>query len=237
MTMLGLETRRTPLLCAVLPLFAVTLLLLPRTTWAWAWTTASSKPVMTTTFVGPMIAAGAAWAAARTDRRGFRVWLDATPRPAWRADLTQLGAAIIVGMAAHALGLALAFFLAFRMVGTGSLWPSYVFLGVSVIVACAAVGHLLGALLQSRSAAPPVAAALTLVVLMLGQDRYTVGMVLPNQIVSPAALASRLLLAGALVVAAAVLPGLPGAWSMGIGPGRPRPAWLLSQWCASCWDK
>lgn len=218
--MLGLETRRTPLLWAVFPLFAVILLLmLPRTTWAWAWTTASSKPVMTTTFVGPMIAAGAAWAAARTDRRGLRAWLDAAARPAWRADLTQLGAAIIVGLTAYALSLALAIFLASRMVGAGFLWPNYVLLGVSVIVACAAVGHLLGALIQSRSTAPPVAAALTLVVLMLGQDRYTVGMVLPNQTVSLVALASRLLLAVALVVAAAVLPGLTRGLVNGHRPG------------------
>lgn len=219
--MLVLETRRTPLRWAVFPLFAVMLLLLlPRTTWAWAWTTASSKPVMTTTFVGPMIAAGAAWAAAsRTDRRGFRAWLDAAARPAWRADLAQLGAAIIVGLTAYALGLALAIFLASRKVGAGFLWPSYVLLGVSVIVACAAVGHLLGALIQSRNTAPPVAAALTLVVLMLGQDRYTVGMVLPNQIVSSAALASRMLLAVALVVAAAVLPGLTRGLVNGYRPG------------------
>lgn len=220
MTVLGLEVRRTPLRWALPVLVGVVLmLLLPRTTWAWAWTTASSKPVMTTTFVGPMIAAGAAWAAARADRRGFRAWLDAAARPAWRADLAQLGAAIVIGLTAYAAALALAVFLAARMVGAGFLWPGYALLGVSVIVACSAVGHAFGALTQSRNAAPPIAGALTLFVLMLAQDRYTVGMVLPNEAISRAALASRLLLAAALVAAAAVLPGLRRGLANGYRPG------------------
>ncbi|TKK84963.1 hypothetical protein FDA94_27640 [Herbidospora galbida] len=196
------EVRRSPLRwwLPVLMALDVAMLVGRDTAWIGVWPQASAAAQLPAYFFGLVLGGGAAWVAGRVHRAGLTEQLAASTRARWRVELPLLASTVFYGLAAFVPGAVLAAVVSTPEAGPGFLWPSYLALGVCLVVLSAATGHLAGKLWESRFV-PPIAVAVCLFgQTMLRPFRFYVLSGHPQVEVSPAALAVRvafvLLIAG-----------------------------------------
>ena len=213
-----LELRRSPLRwwLPVLALLYVVVLAGGDQSWAGVWPRASATALRPVVFAGPLLAAGAAWAATRSGLPGVADRVRASARVAWLPDAAQLASSAVIGLVGYLAGLAYVALVSFSQAGPGFLWPGYVLLGAAAIVAGAAIGHAVGRVSGSRFGAPVAAGAGCLVLMMAFSSLLgltsTGDSVLgdPAYSVAPVSLASRALLGVGLASSAILLPSLIG---------------------------
>lgn len=199
--------------------------------WASAWPRASAEALRPVVFLGPLVAAGAAWSAARSGLPGVSDRTRSSARAGWMPDAAQLTGSAVIGLVGYLTGVAYAAFASFAQAGPGFLWPGYVLLGAAATVACAAIGHIAGRVTGSRFGAPVAAGGGCLILMMAfssllgltGNGNAVAGD--PAFAVKPVALATRLLLGLGLTATAVSLPSL-----LGRGTGRWQPE--LQRWSA-----
>jgi hypothetical protein len=215
------ELRRSPLRwwLPVLALLNV-VVLASNQGWAGAWPRASAEALRPVVFLGPLVAAGAAWSAARSGLPGVSDRMRSSARADWIPDAAQLTGSAVIGLVGYLAGVAYAAFASFAQAGPGFIWPSYLLLGAAATVACAAIGHIAGRVTGSRFGAPIAAGAGCLVLMMafsslLGlTDNGNAVVGDPAFSVKPAALDTRLLLGLGLTATAVTVPSLLG-WKAG----------------------
>ena len=225
------ELRRSPLRwwLPVLAALHVVVLAGDNGSWVGDWPRASAAALRPVVFLGPLFAAGAAWAAARSGLPGVADRMRGSARAGWVLDAAQLVSSAAVGLGGYLVGVAYVALASISRAGPGFVWPGYLLLGAAVTIACAAIGHGVGRATGSLFGAPVVAGAGCLVLMMafsslLGltsQGNVVLGD--PAYSVTPDAIATRALLALGLAAAAVTVPSLVGR-----GPGRWRPT--LQSW-------
>jgi hypothetical protein len=158
-----MEIRRSPLRwwLPVLIALDVAMLFLRSTWWIGIWPEASAAAQLPAYFFGIVLGGGAAWAAGRVHRSGTAEQLAAAALPRWRIESLVLAATLAYGLAAYVPGVVLAALVSMPEAGPGFLWPSYLALGLCLVVLSAATGHLAGKLWASRFV-PPVVVAICL---------------------------------------------------------------------------
>ncbi|MEV6926808.1 hypothetical protein AB0M46_20195 [Dactylosporangium sp. NPDC051485] len=197
--------------------------------WIGVWPQASAAAQIPAQFIGPILAGAAAWTAGRINRRGLTDQTGAAARPMWQAELVQFAATLTYGAAAYLVGIVAAAAVTVRQAGPGFLWPSYLLLGLAVIVGCAAAGHVFGRWSRSRIW-PPVISAIAsfLLVGWLQESRSFAFGVLsagPQLQVTRSALEARLACAFAVAAVAVLVPTLAPRARPG---GYLRPVQLLA---------
>jgi len=199
--------------------------------WAGAWPRASAEALRPVVFLGPLVAAGAAWSAARSGLPGVSDRMRSTARVGWMPDAAQLASSAVIGLVGYLTGVAYAAFASVAQAGPGFLWPGYLLLGAAATAACAAIGHIAGRVTGSRFGAPVAAGGGCLILMMalssllgLTENGNAVGGD-PAFAVKPVALDTRLLLGLGLTATAVTLPSL-----FGLRAGRWRPE--LQRWSA-----
>lgn len=206
-----IELRRSPLrwwLPAFL-LLAMLMLFGRSTAWIGVWPQASAAAQLPFSYIGPALAAGAAWSAGRCLRIGSVDHLQATARRRWQVEAVHLAATITYGIAVLLVTAAVAAAFSIPDAGPGFLWAGYLVLAGSMLVTCAAIGHLVGR--WSRPGiGPALLTGLGTFALFNLTERGPFGfMVLsgpPQLRLSAAALAARIALAACLVVLAVAVP-------------------------------
>lgn len=225
LSILGIELRRSPLRWWLpgLVLIDLAALFARGRWWVGVWPQASAAAQLPAQFLGPVIAAGAAWAAARVSRTATAEQHAAAARPLWQGESLQLASTVLYGLVAYLLGAAAAAGVSFRDAGPGFLWPGYLLLGAAVVAACAAVGHAVGRSFASAYAAPVLCGLACFLVIGTAGDPRALGLSLldgyPDVALATGAVAARVGLALALLAAAAALPTVlrrrsPG-WPLG----------------------
>jgi hypothetical protein len=169
--------------------------------WVGEWPQASAAAQIPAFYLGPVAAIGAAWSAARRD---IRTQVAGAARPRWRIEAVQLLGALFWVTAAYSVGIAVAQVASSVEVGRGVLWPSYLLLGMVVVVSCAAFGHLVGSWWPSVLAAPLATGLVCFLALLLYGGRAGLVLVVGEPFVSLSwgALATRCVLSIAVIVAA-----------------------------------
>ncbi len=184
--------------------------------WLGVWPRASAEALRPVVLLGPVLAAGAAWAGARSGLPGVPDRLRGLARAGWVADAAQLASSVVIGLGGYLAGVVYVAWASFSQAGPGFLWPGYLLLGAAATVACAAIGHVTGRITRSRFGAPVAAGAGCLVLMMafsslLGLtaqgDPYFGD---PAFSVAPGAIVIRALLAFGLAAAAVTVPSLLG---------------------------
>ena len=227
MRLYRIELRRSPLLWClpVLVLLDVAVLFGRHTWWVGVWPEASAAAQLPAFFFGLVLGGGAAWASGRVHRAGFSAQLEAAAVPAWRADALLLAASVTYGLAAYLPGVVLAAVVSAPIAGPGFLWPSYLLLGVCMVVLCTSIGHLAGKLSASRYVPPLVVAACMFGMMFTRQLFELYVLSAPVQVrVSATALAARGGLAVLLAVLAVALPRAGRVPGWGVRPGAARTA-------------
>ncbi|GII58847.1 hypothetical protein Pth03_72360 [Planotetraspora thailandica] len=160
------ELRRSPLRwwLPVLVALDVAMLLGRDTWWIGVWPEASAAAQLPAYFFGLVLGGGAAWVAGRTHRAGLTEQLSASTRARWQVELPVLAGTLAYGLVAFVPGVVIAAVVSAREAGPGFLWPSYLALGVCLVVLSAATGHLAGKLWSSR-----FVPAITVAVCLFGQ--------------------------------------------------------------------
>ncbi|MFE5584507.1 hypothetical protein [Kitasatospora sp. NPDC056531] len=174
--------------------------------WIGDWPQTSVQTQIPAFYFAPLLAAGAAWAAGRTSRNNLDAQLGVAARPAWRIELTQLFATLTYGVAAYGVGVVAAAVVSAPTAGPGFLWPSYVLLGVALVVAFASAGHLVGHWSRSQFVGPVICGLGSFVVIGWAGAPKALGLFVlsgdPFKQVALPALIARCLLAVLLVAAA-----------------------------------
>ncbi|MBP5938360.1 ABC transporter permease [Streptomyces acidiscabies] len=183
--------------------------------WIGVWPQASAAAQVPAFYLGPFLAAYAAWASGRIYRLGFEDQHTAGTRPRWQVEGAHIAAVAVYGYVAYLMGAAVAAAVSYHDAGPGFLWPSYLLLGAALILLCIAVGHLAGRWFPSAFATPVVSGlACFLVVTMNGSPTKAGLFVLsggPAMEVTPEHLAVRWALALSAVAVAVLTPRtLPG---------------------------
>ncbi|MFD3759098.1 ABC transporter permease [Streptomyces sp. NPDC058622] len=158
MKVLWIEFRRSPLLLVLPLLVAVDLAsIFGRSRW-WigVWPQASAAAQIPALFFAPIAAAATVWAVGRSLRRGVAEQRETAARAGWRIEAAQFTATLAHVLIAYVLGAAAAAAVTVPEGGPGFLWPGYLLLGASTIVACTAIGHAVGRLSTSVIAAPVI---------------------------------------------------------------------------------
>jgi len=174
--------------------------------WIGEWPQTSVEAQIPAFYLGPFLAAAAAWAASRTRRARLEGIVAGAARPAWQIESAQLAATLAYGLGAYAVGAVVAAITTAAKNDHGSLWPGYFLEGTALLVGCAAIGHASGKWSRTQFFAP-VACSLGMFVAIawLGSPS-SFGLYLlsgpPFLRVAPPAVVSRLALAAALVAAA-----------------------------------
>ncbi|MCS0602515.1 ABC transporter permease [Streptomyces sp. LP11] len=217
MRILVMELRRSPLRWWFPVLVALDMAVLfgRAQWWIGVWPQASAAAQVPAFYLGPFLAAYAAWASGRIHRLGFEDQHIAGTRPRWQVEGTHIAAVAVYGGAAYAVGAAVAAAVSYHDAGPGFLWPGYLLLGGALIVVCIALGHLAGRWFPSAFATPVISGlACFLVVTMNGGPSKAGLFVLsgaPDVEVSPGRLAVRWGLALSAVAVAVLTPRtLPG---------------------------
>ncbi|MFJ3306231.1 ABC transporter permease [Streptomyces sp. NPDC086549] len=217
MRILLMELRRSPLRWwfPVLVALDVAVLFGRSQWWIGVWPQASAAAQIPSFYLGPFLAAYAAWAAGRIQRLGFEDQHTAGTRPRWQVEGTQIAAVAVYGAAAYVVGAAVAAAVSYRDAGPGFLWPSYLLLGAALIVLCIAVGHLAGRWFPSAFAAPVISGLACFVVVTMNGGPVQAGLFVlsgaPAVEVTPQSLAIRWALALSAVAVAVLTPRtLPG---------------------------
>ncbi|MFI9249420.1 ABC transporter permease [Streptomyces sp. NPDC053069] len=205
-----MELRRSPVLTALPVLIAVDLAVLFGRTryWVGVWPEASAAAQMVTLFLGPVLAAIAAWQAGRASRAQMPESLLAAARPGWQIESARLAATLTLGFTAYAVGCLVAAAVSLPDAGPGFLWPSYILMGANTLILFAAAGHLAGRWSPSP-AFTPVVCALGGFVVMMGVGQNLGLFVLsgtPDQMLRLQPIAVHFAFAAALTVLAVTLP-------------------------------
>ena len=168
-----IELRRSPLRWWLLPLIAIDIAVLFGRSGRWwigVWPEASVIAQIPAFYFGPLFAAIAAFTSGRSARKSFDE--DRTPqaRSRWAAEATHFLATVTFAIVPYLVGVVVAFVMARPGAGPGGLWPGYVVVGVSLLVGCSAVGHVVGRMFRA-SMVPPIGAGIGcfLAVAVLGQ--------------------------------------------------------------------
>ncbi|MEU7911443.1 hypothetical protein [Microbispora bryophytorum] len=203
-----MEVRRSPLRwwLPVLIVLDISMLFARQTWWIGVWPEASAAAQLPAYFFGLVLGGGAAWVAGRTHRASITEQLTASTRARWQAELPLLTSSLIYGLVALAPGIVLAAVVSEPEAGPGFLWPSYLTLGVCLVVLSAATGHLAGKLWASRFIPP-----LAVTVCLFGQTmvrpiRFYVLSGHPEAEVSNSALAARVAFVLLMTALALALP-------------------------------
>ncbi|WP_156045990.1 DUF7224 domain-containing protein [Herbidospora cretacea] len=157
------ELRRSPFFWALGPMVILTLTLLLRESDLWnrVWPEASVQVIAAATqLTGVTVAATAAWSAQRVHRGNTTELLYAAARPRWQIELIHLFGTLLYSATPLAVAALVATFMMTPEVPSGSLWPSYIGLGLLSMVIIASLGHAVGSIIKSRLASP-IAAALS----------------------------------------------------------------------------
>lgn len=209
------EIRRSPLRWWLPLLVAIDLATLfgRQRYWIGVWPQASAAAQIVTMFLAPALAGAAAWAAATRSRQpGTADRFNSSLRPQWQLEFAQLAGSLCYGLLAYGIGIVAATLVSLPEAGPGFLWPGYLLLGLSVLVAATAIGHMTGRLTRSRVLAPTLAATVVLGIMVMLNSIASLELVVlsgpPQKTVSAAAISARLAFAGVLTVAAVVLPAL-----------------------------
>lgn len=209
------EIRRSPLRWWLPLLIAIDLATLfgRHRYWIGIWPQASAAAQIPSMFLGPALAGAAAWAAAARSRQpGLGDRFSSSIRPPWQLEAVQLASSLCYGIVAYGVGVVAAAAASLPEAGPGFLWPGYLLLGLTVVVISTAVGHATGRLLRSTVLAPALAATGVLVLMNIVDSLYSLGLLVlsghPQKTVSAPAISARLIFAGALTVAAIMLPPL-----------------------------
>lgn len=135
--------------------------------WVGEWPQASVETQIAAFYIAPLVAASAAWSAGRRYRDRTASLVEASARPAWQVEATQLLATVVYGIAVYVVGAAVAagVSLADGGGGVGFLWPGYLALGGALIVASVAFGHIAGSWSSSQFLAPVTTALAAFVVI------------------------------------------------------------------------
>ncbi|MFD7584353.1 ABC transporter permease [Kitasatospora sp. NPDC059811] len=151
-----LEVRRSPLRWWFPFLVAVDLAVLfgRARWWIGVWPQASVAAQIPAFYFGPALAAVSAWTAGRTARHGLIDQLGASARPRWQAECVQLAVTLGYGILVYLVGAVVAAAVSSPSAGPGFLWPGYLLLGLSLLVICSAIGHLVGSWARSQILAP-----------------------------------------------------------------------------------
>ncbi|MGW5477922.1 ABC transporter permease [Streptomyces sp. NPDC004008] len=212
-----LELRRSPLRWwfPVLVALDVAVLFGRAQWWIGVWPQASAAAQIPAFYLGPFLAAYAAWAAGRIHRLGFEDQHTAGTRPRWQVEGAHIAAVAVYGGVAYVIGAAVAAAVSYRDAGPGFLWPSYLLLGAALIVVCIAVGHIAGRWFPSAFAAPVICGLACFVVVTMTGGPLKAGLFVlsgaPAVEVTWASLALRWALALSAVAVAVLTPRtLPG---------------------------
>ncbi|MFD3588876.1 ABC transporter permease [Streptomyces sp. NPDC058683] len=217
MRVLLTELRRSPLRWwfPVLVALDVAVLFGRAQWWIGVWPQASAAAQVPAFYLGPFLAAYAAWASGRIHRLGFEDQHTAGTRPRWQVEGVHIAAVAVYGGGAYAVGAAVAVAVSYDDAGPGFLWPSYLLLGAALIVLCIAVGHIAGRWFPSAFATPVICGLACFVVVTMNGGPMKAGLFVlsggPAVEVTPERLAVRWGLALSAVVVAVLTPRtLPG---------------------------
>ncbi|KUN78297.1 hypothetical protein AQJ66_31690 [Streptomyces bungoensis] len=216
-----MELRRSPLRWwfPVLVALDVAVLFGRSQWWIGVWPQASAAAQIPAFYLGPFLAAYAAWASGRIHRLGFEDQHTAGTRPRWQVEAAHLAAVAVYGGVAYAVGAGVAAAVSYDDAGPGFLWPGYLLLGAALIVLCIAIGHMAGRWFPSAFAAPVICGLACFVVVTMNGGPMEAGLFVlsggPAVEVSPEHLAVRWGLALTAVAVAVLtprtLPGYSGA--------------------------
>lgn len=215
--MLGIELWRSPMRLWFPGLVALDLAVLFGRShwWIGVWPQASAAAQIPAFYLGPAVAVGAAWSAGRVSRRGASLQVETAARPRWQIEAAQLTGTLGWALTAYLVGFVAADLVTVPDGGPGQLWLGYLVLGATVVVGCAALGHLVGRWSSSQVFAPMVCGLVCFIFLASFSGGLDLFLLVgdPATTLSAKALAGRVLLALALVLVAVLVP-------------RPGPDWF-----------
>lgn len=133
--------------------------------WIGEWPQTSAQAQIPAFYFASLLAAAAAWAAGRTSRNNLDEQLAVAARPGWQIELAQLSATLTYGLVVYGVGVAVAASVSLPTAGPGFLWPTYIFLGVALLVIFASAGHLVGRRSRSQFAGPVLCGLGSLVII------------------------------------------------------------------------
>ncbi|MER6568680.1 ABC transporter permease [Streptomyces sp. NPDC001093] len=217
MRILWMELRRSPLRWwfPVLVALDVAVLFGRAQWWIGVWPQASAAAQIPAFYLGPFLAAYAAWASGRIHRLGFEDQHTAGTRPRWQVEGAHIAAVVVYGGVAYGVGALVAAAVSHHDAGPGFLWPSYLLLGAALILLCIAVGHLAGRWFPSAFATPVICGLACFVMVTMNGGPMKAGLFVlsgaPAVEVTPGRLAIRWGLALSAVAVAVLTPRvLPG---------------------------
>ncbi len=209
---LATEVRRSPLRwwapILVAGILAVTLG--SGSWWAGIWPAASAQAEQVVLFLGPLMMAGAAYAATRSSEPTARAWIDSSTRTAWRSESIQLASTVCIALAIYFTGVITVIAASEGQSSSGHFWLGYGLLGALTLTANIAAGHLIGRVTSSQVVAPIAAGVIGLIIMMAIASRFgllvTANLAYSWYGVSGMALLVRAFLATSLMVAAVTVP-------------------------------
>lgn len=124
--------------------------------WIGEWPQTTVAAQIAAFYFAPVLAAAAAWAAGRTCRHKATALVEGAARAPWKIELAQLTATVTYGLIAYGVGVVVAAVVTSQKASSGFLWPSYLILGVELLVGFSAAGHLVGHWWNAPFSAPAV---------------------------------------------------------------------------------
>jgi hypothetical protein len=176
--------------------------------WIGVWPQASAAAQIPALYLGPALSATTAWVAGRSKRANFDEHLAAASRQAWQIDGLQFAVILLYGLLAFSAGALAAAAVSIKFAGPGFLWPSYLLLGIAVLIVCAAIGHAMGRLINVRFIVPVVCGIVTFWAIKNSGSPLELFVLYgdPQVIISVVPLAHRLLFAIFAALLAVILP-------------------------------
>jgi len=194
------------------------------TEWIGVWSQTSAAAQLPIFYIALFLAAGAAWAAGRIWHSGTAEQLLASARPGWHREAAQLAASTAYGLAPFALGIGIAAVITAKRDVPGFLWPSYLFLGLILLLVSTATGHLLGRTIRNRAVAALLAPVVVFIFVgFLPWLELSLLSGPPQFQIDPLPLVTRAALAVALALAAVLLPAV--ATTVGSNSGTIKKSW------------
>jgi hypothetical protein len=191
--------------------------------WAGIWPAASAQAEQVVLFLGPLMMAGAAYAATRSSDPTARAWIDSSTRTVWRGDSIQLASTVCIALALYLAGVITVIAASEGQSSSGHFWLGYGLLGALTLTAITAAGHLIGRVISSPVVAPTAAGVIGLIIMMAIASRFgllvTANLAYSWYGISGMALLVRAFLATSLMVAAVAVPT-----RMNRGDRWPRPS-------------
>lgn len=208
MTVLWMELRRSPLRWWLPVLIGLEVLaLLGRGQW-WIgeWPQTSVHAQIPAFYLAAVVAAAAEWSSARASRSRFELQIGAASRSRWRVEAMLLMSTVIYGVGVYLAGAVCAAVISAGQMSEGFLWPSYLSLGLLLLVTFAAIGHTVGRMFDSHFVAPIVCALGSIIVIAAFGTSDGIGLFVldgsPFKELSKTALLGHLMLAVATVLLA-----------------------------------